>query len=327
MERIGRLGVRRILVTGAAGFVGGHVLPLLTGSGARVVGIGRGASPSLPEGVTYERIDLLDEAALSAFVARFRPTEILHLAGLASVGQSATGPGQTWRVNVNGLMNLVAAVEAVPGCTLFFVSSGEVYGGAFLAGHALSEAAEPLPRNTYARSKWVGEQLLRDLLPRIGVKLVVLRPFNHIGPGQDERFVVASFAGQIARIEAGRAAPLLEVGNLSSYRDFLDVADVAGAYADLIGRSESLADGSVFNISSGVPRTIASVLEGLRARARVPFEIRIAPERVRPNEIPLAAGDSTRLHDATGWQPRVAWDDALTRVLDDARARLGAVEG
>ncbi|MEH3061766.1 MAG: GDP-mannose 4,6-dehydratase [Methylobacterium radiotolerans] len=321
---------RRILVTGAAGFVGGHVLPLLAGAtagstaraGDCVAGIGRGRSPRLPEGVTYAAIDLLDETALGGFVARFRPTAILHLAGLASVADSASGPGQTWRVNVNGLMNLVAAVEAVPGCTFFFVSSGEVYGSAFLAGHALSEAVEPLPRNTYARSKWVGEQLLRDLLPRIGVKLVVLRPFNHIGPGQDERFVVASFAGQIARIEAGLVPPCLEVGNLSSYRDFLDVADVANAYADLIGRADSLADGSVFNISSGQPRTIASVLEDLRARARVPFEIRIAPERVRPTEIPLAAGDAGRLHAATGWQPRVTWDAALTRVLDDARARL-----
>ncbi|MGH1590746.1 GDP-mannose 4,6-dehydratase [Methylobacterium phyllosphaerae] len=207
------------------------------------------------------------------------------------------------------------------------MSTGEVYGSAFLAGHALSEAAEPLPRNTYARSKWVGEQLLRDLLPRIGVKLVVLRPFNHIGPGQDERFVVASFAGQIARIEAGLVLPCLEVGNLSSYRDFLDVADVAAAYADLIGRAESLPDGSVFNISSGQPRTIASVLEDLRTRARVPFEIRVAPERVRPAEIPLAAGDAACLHAVTGWEPRVPWDESLTRVLDDARARLAESRG
>ncbi|SDN47984.1 GDP-4-dehydro-6-deoxy-D-mannose reductase [Methylobacterium phyllostachyos] len=316
--------MRRILVTGAAGFVGGHVLPLLIAAGDRVAGIGRGPAPRLPEGVTYETIDLLDEAALRGFVARFRPTEILHLAGLASVADSTSGPGQTWRVNVNGLMNLVAAVEAVPGCTFFDVSSGEVYGGAFLAGHALTEAAEPLPRNTYARSKWVGEQLLRDLLPRIGVKFVVLRPFNHIGPGQDERFVVASFAGQIARIEAGLVPPCLEVGNLSSYRDFLDVADVAQAYVDLIGRAETLADGSVFNISSGQPRTIASVLEDLRTRARVPFEIRVAPERVRPAEIPMAAGDAGLLRAMTGWRPRVAWDAALNRVLDDARARLAA---
>jgi GDP-4-dehydro-6-deoxy-D-mannose reductase len=318
--------VNRILVTGAAGFVGGHVLPLLAETGDRVAGIGRGMLPDLPAGVTYETLDLLDEAALSGFVARFRPTAILHLAGLASVADSASGPGQTWRVNVNGLMNLVAAVEAVPGCTFFFVSSGEVYGSAFLAGHALTEAAEPLPRNTYARSKWVGEQLLRDLLPRIGVKLVVLRPFNHIGPGQDERFVVASFARQIARIEAGLVPPSLAVGNLSSHRDFLDVADVAQAYADLIGRAESLADGSVFNISSGHPRTIASVLADLRTRAQVPFEVRTAPERVRPTEIPLAAGDAGRLQAATGWRPRVDWDVSLTRVLDDARARAAPTQ-
>ena len=225
-------------------------------------------------------------------------------------------------MNVNGLMNLVEAAEAVPGCSFFFVSSGEVYGSAFLAGRALSEEAEPLPRNTYARSKWVGEQLLRDLLPRIGVKLVVLRPFNHIGPGQDERFVVASFAGQIARIEAGLAPPRLAVGNLSSHRDFLDVADVAGAYAGLIDRADALADGSVFNISSGTPRTIASVLDGLRALSTTPFEVAIAPERVRPAEIPLAAGDASRLHAATGWRPAVAWEASLARVMDDARARL-----
>ena len=105
--------MRRILVTGAAGFVGGHVLPLLAEAGDRVAGIGRGEPPALPAGVTYEAIDLLDETALAAFVGRFRPTEILHLAGLASVADSTSGPGQTWRVNVNGLMNLVAAVEAV----------------------------------------------------------------------------------------------------------------------------------------------------------------------------------------------------------------------
>ena len=314
--------MRRILVTGAAGFVGGHVLPLLADRGDHVAGIGRGEPRDLPDGVGYDAIDLLDEAALSAFVARFRPDVILHLAGLASVADSASGPAQTWRVNVNGLMNLVEAAEAVPGCSFFFVSSGEIYGSAFLAGHALSEETEPLPRNTYARSKWVGEQLLRDLLPRIGVRLVVLRPFNHIGPGQDERFVVASFAGQIARIEAGRAPPRLEVGNLSSDRDFLDVADVAGAYAALIDRAGELADGSVFNISSGTPRTIASVLEGLRALSTRSFEVAIAPDRVRAAEIPLAAGDASRLHAATGWRPRVAWDASLARVMDDARARL-----
>ncbi|HHM1099523.1 TPA: NAD-dependent epimerase/dehydratase family protein, partial [Klebsiella pneumoniae] len=92
---------RRVLVTGAAGFVGGHVLPLLAAAGDRVVGIGRGHPPRVPEGVAYETVDLLDEAALRSVVARFRPTAILHLAGLASVADSASGPGQTWRVNVN----------------------------------------------------------------------------------------------------------------------------------------------------------------------------------------------------------------------------------
>jgi GDP-4-dehydro-6-deoxy-D-mannose reductase len=316
--------LRRILVTGAAGFVGGHVLPLLAAADGTIAGIGRGGPRGLPEGVAYERVDLLDGAALAESVARFKPTVILHLAGLASVGDSVSGPAQTWRVNVDGLMNLVEAARgAAPACTFFFISTGEIYGSSFLAGHALDEEAEPQPRNTYARSKWVGEQILRDLLPRIGLKLVVLRPFNHIGPGQDERFVVASFAGQIARIEAGVAPPRIEVGNLDSARDFLDVDDVSAAYAELIARAETLADGSVFNIGSGRPRTIASALDGLRALSRRPFEIHVAPERVRPAEIPLAAGDSSRLHAATGWAPRVPWEVSLARVMEDARARVG----
>ena len=314
--------MRRILITGAAGFVGRHVTAALAAEpSTTIIGIGRGRPDTLPPGVAFYSVDLLDEAALSAVVAEVRPTDVLHLAAMASVHQSAGTPTETWRANVVGLLNLADALSRhTSGSTVVFASSGEVYGRAFLAGHALSEDASPEPVGAYARSKWFGEQILADVLPRAGIRLVVLRPFNHIGPGQDERFVVPSFARQIARIEAGLVPPVLEVGNLDVLRDFLPIEDVVRAYVGVIARIEQIASGTVFNVASGRPRTIASVLDDLTALARVPFTVRVAPDRMRPSEILMAAGDSSRLTEATGWRPEGNWTAALASVFDEARS-------
>jgi GDP-4-dehydro-6-deoxy-D-mannose reductase len=316
--------VKRILVTGAAGFVGRHAITALAAaadSSDRIVGIGRGKSLALPPGATFQSLDLLDQSALSDFISVYRPTEILHLAAIASVQQSAHAPGETWRVNLVGLLNLAEAViRFTPDATLFFVSSGEVYGRAFLSGRPLTEGAIPEPQGAYACSKWFGETLLGDVMK--DGRYLVLRPFNHIGPGQDERFVVPSFAGQIARIEAGLVPPVLEVGNLDAARDFLPVADVVRAYASLIAQGSQIESGTVFNVASGQPRSIASVLEDLRRHALVPFEVRIAPDRMRPSEIPVAAGDASRLSAATGWAPREDWDRTLSDILVHARTNL-----
>ena len=318
--------MKRILVTGAAGFVGRHALAALaaaSGPADRILGIGRGRPAVLPERVAYETVDLLDEPALNACVAGFRPTEVLHLAAMATVQQSADAPGETWRINLVGLLNLAEAVaRAAPGAGFLFVSSGEVYGRAFLTGRPLTEAAAPDPQGPYARSKWFGETILRDVLAKSDVRLVILRPFNQVGAGQDERFVLPSFAGQIARIEAGLVPPVLEVGNLAAERDFLPVGDVVQAYAALIARGVDIADGSVFNVASGRPRSIASVVSDLRRHARVAFEVRVAADRMRASEIPVAAGDATRLRLATGWTPRGDWEAALADVLAHARGRL-----
>lgn len=316
--------MKRILVTGAAGFVGRHAITALAAaadSSDRIVGVGRGKSVGLPPGVTFQSLDLLDTSALAEFISAYQPTDILHLAAIASVQQSANAPGETWRVNLVGLLNLAEAVIRFrPDATLYFVSSGEVYGRAFLAGRPLTEAASPDPRGAYACSKWFGETLLGDVMK--DGRFVVLRPFNHIGPGQDERFVVPSFAGQIARIEAGLVPPVLEVGNLEAARDFLAVPDVVRAYATLIAQGSQIETGTVFNVASGHPRSIASVLSDMRRHARVPFEVRIAPNRMRPSEIPVAAGDASRLSAATGWAPREDWDRTLSDILVHARTKL-----
>lgn len=316
----------RILITGAGGFVGRHAMAAFTrglGPGDALAGIGNSLSPASQAQIVLSRINLLDASAITDFVADFRPTHILHLAAASSVQQSIGSAIETWRSNVIGLLNLVKAVVAhAKGTTFFFVSSGEVYGRAFLCGVPVDESMRPWPTNTYSRTKLVGEDLLADTLASADVKLVILRPFNHIGCGQDERFVVPSFAGQVARIEAGLSPPIVEVGDLSAKRDFLDVSDVVAAYVALMEASDELADRSTFNIASGVARPISDILDHLTSKARVSFEVRIAGDRLRPSEIPTASGNASALTATIGWRPIVSWADSITSVLDDARSRI-----
>lgn len=311
---------RRVLVTGAAGFVGRHMLAALAKRSWALLGIGRGSPLALPSKVEFRLVDLSEKAELSAQIAAFRPSHILHLAAHSSVSEANQSAARTWRANVVSVVNVAEAVLAeAPRATLIFASSSEVYGRSFLKGEPLSEDAALEPMGIYARTKRAGEEILQDVLAGSEVRLIVLRPFNHIGPGQSEKFVVASFAGQIAKIEVGLAPPRVEVGNLSARREFLDVRDVVRAYESVIAASESFPSGVVLNICSGHPRTIASVLDDLRGLARKPFEVTVAADRLRSADIPVATGNAARIRAATGWLPQVPWADTLLDTLNAAR--------
>lgn len=316
----------RVLVTGAAGFVGRSVLAALAEEGGRaLLGIGRGQGHGMPAGVPFHSVDLADGSALRAQVRAFRPSHVLHLAAQSSVAQASHAAAETWRTNVVGSLNLAEAIRAdAPGATVLFASSSEVYGRSFLSGEPLAEDAPLQPVGSYARTKRAAEDMLADVLAGSDNRLIIVRPFNHTGPDQDERFVVPSFAGQIARIEAGLAPRRLEVGNMSAEREFLDVRDVARAYACVIDGAERIASGTVLNIASGAPRTIASVLEDLRGLSRVSFEVTVSQDRLRRSEIPRAAGDASRLRALTGWAPVIPWGQTVADVLATARLRHGA---
>ncbi len=314
----------RVLVTGAAGFVGRHTLEALArGDGNTVLGVGRDVSPALPGGTAFRVIDLADRKGLAACLRDFRPSHILHLAAQASIGTALEAGLETWRTNVAGLLNLAEALLAeAPQSTLLFVSSSEVYGRAFLSGELVTEETAPEPVGTYALTKRVGEEMLADILAGSCVRLIILRPFNHTGPGQDERFVVPAFAHQIARIEAGLIPPRLLVGNLDPYREFLDVRDVARAYAMVIAESHRIDLPTILNIASGEPRRIGNVLDDLTHLAKAPFEVVVEPSRARPSEIRLVSGDCSRIRAAIGWVPQIPWLDTLAAALDDARAKV-----
>ncbi len=317
----------RILLTGGGGFVGVHVADALSRaypSAARVILRRRGEGVAHPA-FDMRVADLLDEAAIDRIVAELAPDLVVHLAGQASVSAAAKTAELTWRVNFQGAFGLGAAIARhAPTAVVLFASTAAAYGASFNDG-VLTEAAPLRPIDVYSRSKAAAEGALGDLLAPRG-RLVVARPVNHSGPGQRSRdFVLASFAAQIAAIEAGKAEPRLKVGDLSKARDFLDVRDVVDAYLRLIDRAREFSEPvSVFNIASGEARPVAAFLDDMRALARVPFDVTVEPQLLRPaaTDIARVACDATKLSDATGWRPRHSHDDMLSGLLDAWRAQM-----
>ncbi len=299
---------RRVLITGASGFVGHHLTPVL-----------RAALPAA-ELVTAP-FEVTDAAAVRAAVIAARPEGCVHLAGIAAIPAAREKPDLAWQVNLHGTLNLARALMAhAPDCRLVHVSSADTYGKSFAAGVALDETAPLAPMNTYGATKAAADLAL-GAMAADGLNVVRVRPFNHTGPGQSEAFVVAAFARQLALIAAGRQAPVMKVGALAPKRDFLDVRDVCAAYARCL-TAPDLPPGSVFNIASGTPRAIGEVLAQLAEIAGVAVEIEVEQARLRAGDIPLACGDAGRARAALGWAPAVAWERTLREVIEDWRARV-----
>jgi GDP-4-dehydro-6-deoxy-D-mannose reductase len=303
-----------ILVTGAGGFVGRHLLPALAAAfpQARIVGTGLSGGGFAP-------LDVADAVSVRDFVAATQPDVCIHLAGIAAIGTARADPDLTWRVNFLGPMNIGRTIlAAAPSCRLLFVSSAEVYGASFKPGAALDETAPLAPMNIYAASKAAAEMGLCALAAD-GLRVIRLRPFNHTGPGQSEDFVVPAFAGQIARIEAGLMPPEMAVGALDSERDFLDVRDVCDAYVACVGHFDKIPNNAIFNVSTGQAVPIARLLEQLLAQTDRAIAVRQDPARLRRSDIKRAAGDSGRALEVLGWRARRPLHETLASVLTAAR--------
>ncbi len=300
---------RRILVTGAAGFVGQHLLPALR---AAFPGAALHATP----------FDVTDAAATEAAVVAARPEALVHLAAIAAIPQARLDPGRAWQVNLMGTLNVAQAIRArAPGCTLLFASSADIYGASFRAGTPLNEGALPAPLNVYAATKAAADLALGAMAAE-GLRVVRVRPFNHTGPGQSTSFVVAAFAEQVARVAAKLQPPVLRVGALDPMRDFLDVRDVCAAYALCLAHADALTPGAVLNVASGHPRRVGDVLASLMEAAGVQAEVVTDAGRLRPADIPVAAGDAGLARRLLGWAPVVPWEQTIADVLADWRERI-----
>lgn len=299
---------RRVLVTGAAGFVGSRLMRRLEATSATVLGLVGPNGTNDPLAV-----DLTDGPALARIVADFRPTTVVHLAAMSSVGDGSVTPDTVWTVNFDGARALARAMLALPDpARLIFASSAEVYGRHFNAGPR-DETSALAPSSPYARTKAAGEYLLSDMAgPDLSV--VVLRLFNHTGPGQDERFVVPSFAAQIARAVRD-GGDSISVGNLDAVRDFSDVDDIIDAYLAVIEDAAPASPFEIYNVGSGRPVAIRDILDALveesgRAITAVP-----APERMRASDVPRAEGVFDKFRTRYGWTASTPLRDTAAAVL------------
>lgn len=315
------MSARRVLVTGAGGFVGRHLCAALRADPA--VELLATSKRATDADYPLTPLDVCDEKEAANVIAAFRPTHVVHLAGLAAPVMGDADPDLVWRLNLHGSLAIARAVRSCcPEAWLLWIGSGLVYGATGQNGQALHEGSLLAPTNIYAATKAAADLAL-GAMTATGLKVVRVRPFNHTGPGQTEDFVVPGFAAQIARIERGDQPPDIKVGNLEAERDFLDVGDVADAYVAILNACERLEAGSIFNICSGQSRRISNILDALVAKSNVRITIAQDPARLRPSETPCYVGDARRLISVTGWQPRISFDDTLQRVLDDWRQREG----
>jgi len=318
--------MRRVLVTGASGFVGRHLLPALRGEfpSARVFAAQRGgAVPGADEMVS---LDLDDAASCLDAVARTRPDAVIHLAARSSVAHSFVEPAAVWRTNLMGTLALADAVlRRAPEAIFLLASSAEVYGLTFRRGEPLDETATLSPANPYAASKAAADLAVGEMALR-GLRAVRMRAVNHTGAGQSPSFVVAAFARQVALIAAGRQEPVLRVGALDRWRDFLDVADVCGAYLLALRAAPGLEPGCALNVGSGRLRDVRGVLADLLRLAGVEARIETDAARLRSTDVVRAAVDVSAARDALHWEPRVPWERTLATVLADWRDRVAKGE-
>ena len=298
---------RSILVTGDQGFAGRHLI--------------RELDRCFPHAtLACPRFDVTRPHEVSAAFRAIQPQACIHLAAIAAIPAARQQPGLAWQVNLHGTLAVAEAILAhVPACRLVFASSADAYGASFRSGRALDEAAPLAPINTYGASKAAADLAL-GALAREGLNVIRLRPFNHTGPGQSAEFVVSAFARQVARIALGLQEPVLKVGALDPERDFLDVRDVCRAYATCL--RHAWPPGAILNVASGRQRRIGAILADLLEAAGIEAAVETDPERLRPSDIPVAAGNAAQARACLDWRPVIAWTQTLSDLLQDWMRRL-----
>jgi GDP-4-dehydro-6-deoxy-D-mannose reductase len=316
----------KALVTGGGGFVGRHLCAALVENGYDAVAAGGPNDENVDA-----RVDIRDRNGVCAVVESVRPDLVFHLAAQSFVPESLKDPEATYEINVLGTANLAHALRKVTstgreahrdwaeGIRLVFASSAEVYGTRDASEMPLLESLATRAANPYAASKVAAEAILLGEAHAFGLHVIIARAFNHIGPGQSDRFAISGFATRLARIAAG-GERVLHVGNLDARRDFLDVRDVVRAYIAL-ARDGDRAE--TYNVCSGKAVAIRDLLGELIRIAHVPVEVRGDPALLRRGEAAVTFGSNAKLVERTGWSPEYALVRSLRDIYDDACKRAG----
>jgi len=303
----------KALVTGACGFIGLHLARHLASLGDEVHGVDLEARESQAHCILHQG-SIEDPRWLRTFLEEHRFEVVYHLAGL----NGARPPLDIYRVNVVGsaaLLETIAALTNRPRTVL--VSSSAAYGAPAQPETLIDESAELRPLTPYGVSK-AAVDLMGFQYAAAGVPIIRVRPFNIIGPGQGPSFLLASVAAQLVAMQAGRRPPSLSLGDLSGYRDFLDVRDCVRALAQLAKDGQP---GEIYNVCSGTPIAVKEVVDMLVALAGIEVSITSDPARTRLANVPYQVGSHARLTRLTGWKPEIALSQSLADVLEWQRAQ------
>lgn len=311
----------RVLITGAGGFVGGHLVDhLLSLGGCELHGTVYSERERVADRVLSHPLDLRDLNAVTELLRDINPDQIYHLAAWARVRGSFSVAWDTIENNVRAQLNLIlGCLEARIAPRMLIVSSGEIYGGDRASESPTNEDAPLRPANPYSVSKVTQDMLGLQYYISHGLPIVRARPFNHLGPGQGAGFVAPDFALQIARIEAGLQQPEIRVGSLQAERDFTDVRDIVRAYALLMEHGEP---GEAYNIASGTTHTIQYLLDTLLSLSQTAITVEQDAALLRHTGVARTCGDATRLRQTTGWAPHIPLEVTLADVLEDCRRRV-----
>lgn len=309
-----------ILITGCTGFVGRYLIKQCRIHYPKATLFGLAGHPPSADNalntndIQLAIVDITQPEAVHQAVAQSRPDIVFHLAAQSSVAASWHNPLETLTVNAGGTIHLLEALRSehlTPRIVL--VGSGEQYGMVRPQENPIREDCPLRPANPYAVSKATQDLYGYQYFLAYQLPIMRTRSFNHFGPRQAATFVIPNFARQIALIEAGKAEPILLVGNLEAKRDFLPVEDVIAAYLAIADWGQP---GAVYNIGSGQARSIRSILDLLLSFSHTSIEVREDPARLRPVDVPLLEADTSRLRTHTGWHPTIPFEDALRRTLD-----------
>ena len=313
----------RALITGVAGFVGGHLAEaVLAEPGWEVWGsiIAETDRALVIPGVRALAADLREPEQARVLVATARPDAVFHLAAQAYVPQAWADPWGTYHTNIRGQLNLLEALDKVQlKARVIVVSSNEVYGLTQPEDLPLDENSPLRPNNPYSVSKLAQDFMgLQYFLDR-KMPIIRVRPFNHIGPRQNERFVAPSLAKQIVEIERGQHEPVLRLGNMTAQRDFTDARDMVRAYLLAIQKGEP---GEVYNIGTGRARSVREMLDIMLAHSAVKITEEIDPAKFRPSDTPISYADPTKFKRQTGWEPQISFEQTCVDILNDWRSRI-----
>jgi GDP-4-dehydro-6-deoxy-D-mannose reductase len=314
----------KALITGATGFVGRHLTTFLkVRTDWQVYGIDMSVSAGSGTGQlvdTYVQLDLQEQERVAEAVSELEPDLIFHLAAQSAVPDSVDRPNETLTNNIAGQVNLLeAALKSKRRPRILIIGSSDEYGLVSPDDLPVAEDAPFRPISPYGVSKIAQDMLGLQYYLRYGMNVIRVRPFNHIGPGQSDKFVLSSFARQIAVAEVGRADPILHVGNLDVGRDFTDVRDVVRAYHLAISKGQA---GEVYNVGTGRGVLVGEALSILLGLSYVKVDVIREDSRVRSTDVPMIVCDGSKFSRLTGWRPEISLERTLAEVLDYWRIEL-----